>query len=235
MGPRERYRDSTGRSLEDYPRPSVAVDTAVLTVNPGSTGRLQLAVLLVRRDHVQPGDAGWALPGTFLHPGETLADAVRRSLFEKAGILRRHPEQLHVFDDPGRDNRGWVLSVAHLDAIRDAELEGARDPRTTTVVPARHPGPLPFDHNDIVQLAVRRLRAAYRQTADPYRLLRSPFTIAQLRETHEAVEGRSVQRDTFRRWALPHLRPTDASSTGGIGRPAQLFRHKPDRGSTGGR
>ena len=74
------YRDSAGRTLDEYPRPSVAVDTAVLTVRDD-----ELHVLLV-----QPGQAGAEalrrLPGTFLHEGETLADAVLRSLRQKAGV-----------------------------------------------------------------------------------------------------------------------------------------------------
>ncbi|MFC7573109.1 hypothetical protein ACFQX8_12205 [Klenkia terrae] len=54
------YRDSSGKALTDYPRPSVAVDTAVLTVPPVEAS---LDVVLVR------ADGGWALPGTFLHEG----------------------------------------------------------------------------------------------------------------------------------------------------------------------
>lgn len=55
------YRDSSGRRLTDYPRPSVAVDTAVLTLDE----RLGLVVLQVRRENRR----GWGLPGTFLHEG----------------------------------------------------------------------------------------------------------------------------------------------------------------------
>ena len=84
------FRDSTGRSLADYPRPSVAVDTALLTLDP----ELGLVVLQVRRND----KAGWALPGTFLWEGERLADAVKRSLRDKAGVRGVHPRQLHVFD-----------------------------------------------------------------------------------------------------------------------------------------
>ena len=79
------YRDTTGRSLADYPRPSVAVDAAVLTVPTGSPG---LHVLLVRRGGTHQHGT-WALPGTFLHPGEDLAYAVLRCLVDKAGIKVR--------------------------------------------------------------------------------------------------------------------------------------------------
>ena len=120
------YRDSSGRSLSDYPRPSVAVDTAVLTLDPD----LGLVVLQVRRD----GGTGWALPGTFLYEGETLADAVDRSLRKKANVRGLHPRQLHVFDDPQRDDRGWVLSVAHVEVVQAERLD-SRFSDTTRLVP----------------------------------------------------------------------------------------------------
>src|SRR6478609_2637441 len=128
------YRDSIGRSLSDYPRPSVAVDTAVLTVDTA----LGLVVLEVRR----PTGTGWALPGTFLYEGETLADAVDRSLRMKANVRGLHPRQLHVFDDPRRDDRGWVLSVAHIDVVRPDQL-ASRFPQKTRLVPVGAPGQLP--------------------------------------------------------------------------------------------
>src|SRR3712207_6727177 len=64
------YRDSWGKRLVDYPRPSVAVDTAVLTV-PDADPRL--SVLLVRRAGESRTEE-WALPGTFLHEGETRSE-----------------------------------------------------------------------------------------------------------------------------------------------------------------
>ncbi|PRC61701.1 NUDIX hydrolase, partial [Mycobacterium sp. ITM-2017-0098] len=76
------YRDSSGKTLDSYPRPSVAVDTALLTL----AGDLGLAVLEVRRNNGR----GWGLPGTFLHEGETLAEAVDRSLREKGGVAGFH-------------------------------------------------------------------------------------------------------------------------------------------------
>ena len=81
-------------------------------------------MLLVRRLE-GVGGPQWALPGTFLHQGERLADAVTRSLTQKAGVTGGHPAQLAVFDDPGRDERGWVLSVAHLAVIPYAALVDA--------------------------------------------------------------------------------------------------------------
>jgi 8-oxo-dGTP diphosphatase len=211
------YRDSSGRTLADYPRPSVAVDTALLTVLPGED---HLSVLQVQR----PEPTGWALPGTFLHEGERLIDAVRRSLREKAGVEGMSPQQLHVFDDPKRDSRGWVVSVAHVDVVRADKLE-QRLPGETRLVPVNQPGRLPYGHEQIIRRAVADVRNRYAIAPDPDRLLDEPFTILELRKLHESVAGRTLQRDTFRRLMEPQLAGSGQTTSGTRGRPAELFRH----------
>ena len=216
------WRDSHGRTLADFVRPSVAVDTAVLSLDHD----VGVVVLQVRR----PTGRGWAMPGTFLHQGETLADAVDRSLREKANIRGLHPRQLHVFDDPHRDDRGWVLSVAHVDVVRLDRL-AARFAETTRLMPASAPGRLTYDHASIIDRAVDDLRSRYRTEPDPDRLLGDEFTLRQLRLAHEAVAGRALQRDAFRRAMEPHLVATGATITPGRGRPAELFRREKCRTS----
>lgn len=207
--------DQHGKTLQDYPRPSVAVDTALLTAHDGG-----LKVLLV---HLPGG--GWALPGTFIHPGERLADAVLRSLREKAGVTGRSPQQLHVFDEPGRDVRGWVLSVAHVDVLpASVLLEPLKSERAKVVaVEEIHNSELPYDHAQIVGFAVKQVRSRYATTPDPGGLLQSPFTLKELREVHESVLDEKLPRDTFRRTMEPHLAGTGDMSDGAKGRPAALF------------
>ena len=214
------FRDGSGRSLSDYPRPSVAVDTALMTVAPGDADEAPyLGVLLVRR----PVKPEWALPGTFLHEGETLVAAVRRSLGEKASVTGREPQQLHVFDDPARDDRGWVLSVAHLDVLAFDELDALRRPSDTRIARVPTKLRLPYDHASIIELAVELLRREYRATPDPRHLLPDAFTIADLRIVHEAVAGTALQKDTFRRLMIDQLIELPDESVGRVGRPARLF------------
>ncbi|KAA6435955.1 NUDIX hydrolase [Agrococcus sediminis] len=201
--------DRKPKTLAHYPRPSVAVDTAVLTVADG-----QLCVGVLR----DPRSARLRLPGTFLHEGETLADAVRRSLREKAGIEGVEPAQLHVFDAPGRDSRGWVLSVAHVAVV---PATGLRELQPRAVTEAMG---LDFDHDEIVRLAVSLLRADYAEHPDPARLLPEPFTVTALREVHDAVAGERLLPDSFRRRMLPMLRRTGELQRGGVGKPAALYR-----------
>lgn len=206
------HRDGSGRRLVDYPRPSVAVDTAVLTVADD-----ELAVLLV---HSGVDEPDLRLPGTFLHEGETLRVAVLRSLREKAGVSGLRPRQLHVFDRPGRDDRGWVLSVAHFDVVRADLLPQTR---AIELVPVDSLPRLKYDHAQIVDYAVDTLRGTYRGGPDPEGLLPEPFTMRQLRRLHEVVLGERLLPDSFRRAMLPALRATGEFHIEGRGRPAELY------------
>ena len=221
MSPSRPYRDADGNTLADYPRPSVAVDTAVLTV-PDRADTVH--VLLVQRAGSHEKGA-WALPGTFLHVGETLADAVLRSLRDKAGVQGLAPRQLHVFDDPHRDDRGWVLSVAHLDVVAWSRIAAVATGEDVHLVPVEEAHGLPFDHDAIVTRALAALRHRYREHPDPDRLLPAPFTLHELRLLHEAVLGESLLKDTFRRHMQPQLQGTDRYREGVVGKPALLFQH----------
>lgn len=236
MAPDQRLREPPPRPLSDYPRPSVAVDTAVLTVpvaGPSapatSTPFGGLHVLLVHR--TVAGRDEWLLPGTFLHEGERLSDAVLRSLQDKAGIQGLSPRQLRAFDDPDRDDRGRVLSVAHVDTVPWQRIAGAegRDPSTlppTRLTPVANAVGLPFDHDAIVAHAVDVLRADYLEHPDPAALLPEPFTLRSLQLIHEAVLGHPLAKDSFRRRMEPLLESVGAKSFGSVGKPARLFAHR---------
>lgn len=198
-------------SLTVYPRPSVAVDVAVLTVRDD---RLQVVVV----DHALGGSA---LPGTFLHKGEVLADAAARALADKAGLRRVPFTQLHVFDAPGRDDRGWVLSVGHSAAMPAARLPA--ESRLLPIEQGRVAGTLLFDHAEIVRLAVDRLRRDYATELDPAGLLGDRFTVYRLRQLYQAVFERPLMKDTFRRLVVPNLESTGEYGSD-FGRPAEVYR-----------
>lgn len=210
---------ATDKWCYQYPRPAVAVDTALLTLDPGRG----LVVLEISRE----GTDKWALPGTFVHQRETLADAVERSLREKVGVRGIRPCQLNVFDDPDRDERDWVLSVAHVAVVRADQLEWLRSPSAAEIrlMPVDRPGELVWDHGDIVRLAKQHIRSRYWEKPDPDRLLGSRFTLRELQLVHEGVIGEKLMRDTFRRVMKRQLRSTDArnDNTGARGRPAEIF------------
>ena len=131
--------------------------------------------------------------------------------------------QLRVFDDPTRDDRGWVLSVGHSAALAADRLPGGV--RLCAVVGGRPIEPLLFDHAAMVTLAVEQLRLQYAAAVDPSRLLDETFTVLALRRVYQAVYGRPLLKDTFRRYVIDAIEPT-GETAGAFGRPAELFRRR---------
>ncbi|MFI8568142.1 NrtR DNA-binding winged helix domain-containing protein [Rhodococcus sp. NPDC078407] len=210
------WRDRDGNALTDYPRPSVAVDVAVLTV---LENRLHVVVV--------PTERGPALPGTFLRPEEKLADAADRALRTKAGIVDLEFHQLRMFDAPHRDDRGWVLSMAHSAAVSARSLMATTE--FATIDNGRPSSPLAFDHAEMVTEAVLELRERYAREVDPALLIAEEFTLLELRELYEIVFDRRLPKDTFRRHVLASLEGTGTTTTAGGGRPAELYRRRPNR------
>jgi len=220
--------EATDKFCYEFPRAIVAVDTALLTINPD---RGLLVVEMERGD-----TSKWALPGTFLRERETLAGAVERSLNEKLGVRDIRPAQLYVFDDPNRDERHWVLSVAHVAVVRPDQLKslGRGTAKSTRLVSVDRPGELAWDHPNIVKRAKEHVRSRYEEQPDPDRLLGNTFTLRELRLVHDAVADNDEppwDRDAFRRRMHNLLVPTGVKSenTGSRGRPAQLFRRRSAR------
>src|SRR5215471_8600878 len=90
-----------------FPRPSVAVDVVLLTIENQT-----LRVLLLRRAE-HPFAGRWSLPGGFVGMDEGLEDAAMRILRTKAKLGKIFLEQLYTFGAPNRDPRTRVISVAH--------------------------------------------------------------------------------------------------------------------------
>jgi 8-oxo-dGTP diphosphatase len=138
----------------EYARPSVTVDIVV------ATREAQPRVLLIRRKK-EPFAGAWAIPGGFVDPGETLAAAAERELREETGVENVALEQLAAFGDPGRDPRGWTVSVAFLarvdpnTAATAADDAAALDWHPLDALPQA----LAFDHDKILARARARLAA----------------------------------------------------------------------------
>jgi 8-oxo-dGTP diphosphatase len=127
-------------------------------------------VLLVRRRE-PPFEGLWAVPGGFVEPDEPLEAAARRELREEAGAEPVLLEQLHAFSNPGRDPRGWTISVAYLARLSDIEAqafkpEAGSDAAEVGWFDFHDPPRLAFDHADILAYAARYLAKSDQQNKD---------------------------------------------------------------------
>jgi 8-oxo-dGTP diphosphatase len=221
-----------------YPRPSVAVDVALLTVAEGA-----LHAALVRRErHPQRGRS--ALPGGFIRPGESPEAAVGRVLEAKAGLMDVFTAQLATFGTPDRDPRGWVVAIAYYalvpaDRLRAALAavdglvlarvevpEGAADTAPAAAIGPEGELPLAFDHGMILGRAVARVRGRLWYAPIAFELMPDEFTLLDLQVTYEALLGRRIDKNSFRRRILASglVAPVGRRREGMRARPAELFR-----------
>src|SRR3954463_12047437 len=134
------------------PRPSGNGDIALVTRDAAPW------VLLIQRK-ADPFAGKWALPGGFVDENEPLIDAARRELKEETGVEQADLEQLHTFGDPGRDPRGWTVSVVYLALVSPDQLSATAgdDAAEAGWFPLAEPPPLAFDHADILARVRHRL------------------------------------------------------------------------------
>jgi 8-oxo-dGTP diphosphatase len=211
--------------LEDYPRPSVTVDVIIFTLSEGD-----LQVLLIQRGH-PPFEGMWAIPGGFVGIDESLEDAAQRELEEETGVHDVYLEQLYTFGDLGRDPRGRVITVTYFalmpaDATQLHAGQDASDARWWSVYGLP---PLAFDHADILEYALQRLRYKLEYTAVGFELLPETFTLSELQSAYEIILGEELDKRNFRRKILSAdvIEATGEYRTG-EGRPAKLYRFRED-------
>lgn len=216
----------SGMATNEQPRPSVTVDLVIFSIQAD-----QLHVLLVQRAG-EPYRGMWALPGGFIQMEESLEEAALRELREETGVKDVYLEQLYTYGEPGRDPRGRVVTVAYFALIPSgdaAQPEAGSDAASARWFPVQEYPALAFDHEEIFQYAIRRLRYKLEYTAVGFELLAEEFTFSELQSTYEIILGEKLDKRNFRRRIqaagvieeTPHIRT-------GEGRPARLYRYRDD-------
>lgn len=200
----------------------VAVDVVIFAVRQG-----RLKVLLVKRG-VPPFQGRWAVPGGFLKEDEGLEEAARRELLEETGVSEVYLEQLYSFGRPGRDPRGRVLSICYLALVPPEHAvspSAGGDAQEASWFDANELPELAFDHAEILEYALQRLRWKLEWTTAAFGLLPKRFTLTELQKVYEAVLKRPIDKRNFRRkvLGLAVLKPTKEFRAEGLPRPAQLF------------
>lgn len=221
---------ATKTSNPSFERPLTTVDVVIFTVLHD-----QLQVLLVKRPEAatEPFPNAWALPGGFVDvkKDDSLEACARRKLLEKTGVKSPYLEQLGSWGGKTRDPRGWSATHAYFallpaNAVRLAQDE-AKPARWHPVDELSPRKRLAFDHGDILQAALERLRSKVEYTSLPAFLLPEPFTLPQLQKVYEVVLGRTIDKSGFRTRALAaDFLKEDGFLDVGAPRPAMGYRLK---------
>jgi 8-oxo-dGTP diphosphatase len=185
-----------------------------------------LKVLLVQRG-AEPFKGRWALPGGFVRMDESLDDAALRATLT-AGVRHVFLEQLYTFGEPDRDPRGRVITVAYYALVKlsDHRVRASTGASEAAWFSVWDTPKLAFDHEEILRVALQRLKGKVRYQPIGFELLPPRFTLTQLQQLYETVLEREIDKRNFRKkiLAMDLLAETDEVEQDVAHRAARLYR-----------
>jgi 8-oxo-dGTP diphosphatase len=204
--------------------PALAVDTLIFSIQDG-----KLKILLIEIGSGQYKNQ-WALPGGLVEIDETLGATAKRILKDKAGLKGVYLEQLYTFSKVNRDKRGRVVSVAYF-ALVDSSKFKLETMEYYSDIDWQDIKKLPriaFDHKEIINHGLARLRRKLEYTNVTYGLLSKEFTLTEMQKVYEIVWDKKLDKRNFRKQiqALDIIESTGKKQLGAQSRPAELYRFK---------
>ena len=216
--------------------PQVGVSVVILALGPAARAddrndqtRRTLWMPLVRRVR-QPFLGQWALPGGGLRADHSLEQSAYAALESTTSLHPRYLEQLYTFGDPSRSHGGLpMVSIVYWALVggMDENVEFA-DGDNVSWFPVDHLPELAFDHREIVDYAMERLRGKIEYPDIVARLVGDRFTLSQLHDVYEAIAEEDIDLANFLRKMLASglLEDTGDKLRVGRNRPATVYRYK---------
>jgi 8-oxo-dGTP diphosphatase len=199
----------------------IATDVAIFTVQDN-----ELRVLLIKMKKA-PFTGTWAVPGGLVRPSESVDEGAKRILKEKTGVVNVYLEQLYTFGKVNRDPFGRVVSVAYFALIPSGgvALRTTEEYADVDWFPVSKLPKLAYDHTEVVDCAVNRLKAKLGYTNIVYSLLPSEFTLGELQNIYEIILDRTLDKRNFRKklFSLKLVAKTGKRQMGEANRPAELY------------
>lgn len=183
-----------------YERPALTVDCVIFGFDKDMR---QLKILLTKRG-IEPYKGLWAFPGGFIHIDETAEECARRKLEEEAGLNAVYLEQLYTFSAMNRDPRERVVSIAYYALVKptDYALHIGTDIEDVQWFSLDEMPKLAFDHQQILDVAIERLRGKIRYQPIGFELLPEQFTLPDLHHLYETILQKEIERANFRKKIL---------------------------------
>ena len=201
----------------------VTTDVVIFTIKDG-----KLKVLLVKRAH-EPFKGKWAIPGGFIRISETIDAAALRILKEKTNVQNIYLEQLYTFGVPLRHPTARVITCAYFALIRSDDIVLSFEDNSEITEVQWHPvydlPPLAFDHKEIIEYSLKRVRERLEFCPIAFQLLPEKFTLTELQKTYELILDKKLDKRNFRKkfLALSILKELDECTKSGSKRPARLY------------
>lgn len=156
-----------------------------------------LKILLIRRGF-EPEKGKWSLVGGFLQHYETLDSAAVRILSKYTGLDDIYMEQVATFSEVNRDPEERTVSTAYYALININEhskkLIYQYSANWFSVADAPK---LIFDHDEMVNAAIKRLRIRASTKPIGFELLPEKFTMKHLQKLYEAIWDKTIDKRNF--------------------------------------
>ncbi|MCU0461584.1 MAG: NUDIX domain-containing protein [Bacteroidales bacterium] len=162
----------------------------------------EIKLLLIKRAF-NPAKGKWSLAGGFVEDDESLDVAACRILNNLTGLKNVFMRQLHCYGDIERDPGARVISVAYwalikiMDINHDQSMQNGAHWQSLKNIP-----PLIFDHQSMVEKAMRELQLQIKIRPAGFELLPEKFTLVQMLDLYEAIYQRSIDKRNFRKKIL---------------------------------
>ncbi len=162
----------------------------------------ELKLLLFHRE-LPPAKGKWSLVGGWVNEEESVEDAASRVLRNITGLSDIYMEQVNVFSKKGRDPGGHVISVV-FNALIDIEKHNQELVREFGAHwwPITKLPELIFDHEEMYDLALKKLQQEASYSIIGEELLSEEFTITQLRNLYNCIFQKEFDPGNFRKKIL---------------------------------
>lgn len=208
-------------NFDNFFKSAFTVDNVIFGFDEGD-----LKVLLIKRGE-EPYLGYWALPGYFVYQDEDLDTAAQRVLFELTGLRDVYLEQVHTFGAVNRHEFGRVITVSYFSLVKisNYSLEVASIAKKARWHAVSEIKDLGFDHNEILQACLNRLKWLVRSRPLGFELLPPKFTLTELQHLYEAILETELDKRNFRKKILSMGLLIDLEETqeGVAHRPARLY------------
>ena len=180
-------------NIHSFAKPSVTADIIIFTIQ-----NQKLKVLLIKRG-VEPFKNMFAIPGGFVKMNENLEQAAKRELEEETGVKEVYLEQLYTFGEVNRDPRGRVITVAYMALVNseNINLKASTDASEAQWFSTKKIPDLAFDHKNILNYSLKRLKWKFEYTTVAFSLLPKEFTISQIQAIYEIVFDKEFDKRNF--------------------------------------
>ncbi|SHJ84244.1 ADP-ribose pyrophosphatase YjhB, NUDIX family [Maribacter aquivivus] len=157
----------------------------------------ELKILLVQRDF-EPAKGELSLIGGFLKKEENLDVAATRILSHLTGLNNIYMEQVHSYSKLDRDPEERTISVSYFALIDIAHhCKDLLKQNPIKWFDLKDCPELIFDHNDMVQDALKSLRNRVGNKPIGFELLPEKFTMRQLQKLYEAILDTELDKRNF--------------------------------------